>query len=1494
MKKIYHATTEKAFWQIVKDDEIRPSRPQTGDPEGVYVYDDREYALEGLFGWMADMPKFEGQTTAALLTIDATGLDLERDPNVSEHYFFTRKAVPYHRVTEVEMINIEDEEVNEIFSARAPAGQEGVEEVSESGAPSPVSASERRAWKKNDDAVYDEHAWYPIDNVWIPNEKRNAVYDDVVSRYDRSKKKPAVTGRSAGVGSMTRDDGHYWKKLTSGTPDARYEALLVDDGVHRSTSAARTGGRWVLATLNAVPGASLSGGVEFVDGEEITEGTSVETRGAREVAEELIEATEVAEHPSRDNHAAFVLAASRWFGRRARIMGFGERDEISYVVVVVDGIAFDGEGEQDVEDLARELGSSRWVGPKAVEELDGDVMEDAAFYAKMFKSHARAITLKDALPNPIPVWRVLFLKDVGDYEPDLGDHWSFDKRAALKYGREDTNASGGKATHIVSGLAPHDKVDWTMTVDRNTKWWWEKEIFVSAKDVLEKEIRPIGARRDEKIVSKGDPSLTEGRGRREVLAEMARSAKFRSTARLVPSASPPSPAVDRLYRRDHGHDPVRLSDVARWNEDPSSRPELSEKYSLALSRSGATRVDKSGKEKPVGHLEDVTVLDLSEDGGLVAVRYEASREDWSDYDESDLPEKVLSAGTELYHGTREDALPGIRSSGLRGDMSDGWSGQFLGPGVYVTTSKREAEEYWSDGTVATVRPKRDLRLLDVGSLGALSKLVLQLSGRGKERGQKLVARVASLGYDGIFSRGAGRGGGGQQAVVFDGDLLSVELSETLLVEDVLPAVERAAEILGDRRAALAAARHDPYPDKRMTPTVAAWIKRKKVQSAEEHAHDIVRHKDLRKRLKGLRVPATNRARTAEVKRLLAYDPTAARAPHEIAAWNAEVARLVDPDADLSPGDLPVVGRHGGFTMYRLDSPEACEAPLVKNAMSWCVTKGAFGKYGGPPYFAVVRDSDKSPFAMVIPAHFEKDPDEAVRNGTNSGRLSALDLRKIRPLVRLALPEGKFRRKKTYLRAVHADAPQVPKKAPASAAAALRTIRDRALAPGEWPAGEAVPSLRDADASLAYARDVIGARWPEGEEVVAKEAWVSLAYARDVIEGKFPEGEAAIAKNARTALDYARDVIKGRFPAGEEVVSKDAWASLWYARDVIKGRWTKGEATIATNTLVSLNYARDVIKGRWPEGEAAIAKDAWISLEYAKDVIKGRFSAGEEIIAKDALITHAYATDVIKGRFEKAEATIAKDAMAAVRYARYVIRGRFEKAEATIAKDAEAARTYARYVIKGRFENGKFIFDEGVNEVTVVDLRKKTNDDEDKGYDVCQALWDWVDGFTSQVRADVHGFDYVSFFTKRAGELGPGRGGRLYRFVKLDKAKMRSVLLGRPVKVEEGKTTSWSRDLEALKGHLRQAYTSGKVSYRGIIFRADVGDAEVLVDVMASAKKLGCPAGRGRRNPAEVDEVIVRGSGSRLVSSKDVAAVVTIEKKFGEEAVVSYEDARLEP
>jgi hypothetical protein len=532
---------------------------------------------------------------------------------------------------------------------------------------------------------------------------------------------------------------------------------------------------------------------------------------------------------------------------------------------------------------------------------------------------------------------------------------------------------------------------------------------------------------------------------------------------------------------------------------------------------------------------------------------------------------------------------------------------------------------------------------------------------------------------------------------------------------------------------------DPYKDagKLFTPVMANWLANKIVQSYDEHLYDIRKYKENRKKLTSAEVTTAN---FEKKKKLLGSKPEDFMGHYsDLQEWNKECEAIFDDGKSDNSAKEIEVAKHNGYTMYKIDKEKHLEIPLVKNKMNWCVTthkrdRGHYGNYGGPPYYAIMKDSDNSQFAMIIPKHFNEDPDQAVRDADNRNRLSPSNMKKVRPLIQMVLNPKKHTH--PYINAIY----DIKVKPPINPTPedVLKYISDNAIELGEWKEGEDIMA-KDSERSLEYARHLgPGKRFEKGEDAIAEEAWSSLRYAEHLGPGKrFEKGEDDIAKDAEYSLEYAQHLGPGkrfekgegaiseyvieslqyakhlgpgeRFGKGEDVISKNVGASIQYAQHLGPGkRFEKGEDTIAKFSGRSLVYAEHLGPGkRFEKGEDAIAKEPWESVEYAKHLGPGkRFEKGENAIAKISDYSLDYAIHLGPGkRFEKGEDAIAEDPFVSLEYAQHLgPEKRFEKGENIIAQFADASIIYAKH-IKSRFKLGeKEIKESGLWRTYKSDLR----------------------------------------------------------------------------------------------------------------------------------------------------------------------------------------------
>ena len=87
------------------------------------------------------------------------------------------------------------------------------------------------------------------------------------------------------------------------------------------------------------------------------------------------------------------------------------------------------------------------------------------------------------------------------------------------------------------------------------------------------------------------------------------------------------------------------------------------------------------------------------------------------------------------------------------------------------------------------------------------------------------------------------------------------------------------------------------------------------------------------------------------------------------------------------------------------------------------------------------------------------------------------------------------------------------------------------------------------------------------------------------------------ETAEDALNYAVDVLNAPFPEGETLIATDAYSSYSYADCILKAPFPLGEAAIATDAQYSYEYSQDVLHAPFPLGEAAIATNAHIFKMY---------------------------------------------------------------------------------------------------------------------------------------------------------------------------------------------------------------------------------------------------------------------------------------------------------
>lgn len=265
----------------------------------------------------------------------------------------------------------------------------------------------------------------------------------------------------------------------------------------------------------------------------------------------------------------------------------------------------------------------------------------------------------------------------------------------------------------------------------------------------------------------------------------------------------------------------------------------------------------------------------------------------------------------------------------------------------------------------------------------------------------------------------------------------------------------------------------------------------------------------------------------------------------------------------------------------------------------------------------------------------------------------------------------------YAKAIHA---RFPAGEPIIAKNASASVEYARILCARFPAGEPA-ILQSPQETLNYAR-ALGKRFPEGEPTILKNAESAAGYATEIIRARWPEAESVIAQNPAAILTY-----NGYFPeaitATAQVAAKTAWGAFTYAGEQ-KKRFPEGEAAILADPAYIIRYAKEIIGGRWPEGEVVLRDDASLASAYAEEVIHGRWPEAEPAIRTKADPALRYAVRVLKTRWPEAEETLRRDAYAAAAYAGLVIGGRWPEAEESIRREPNAILAYALLAINGRW------------------------------------------------------------------------------------------------------------------------------------------------------------------------------------------------------------------
>ena len=131
--------------------------------------------------------------------------------------------------------------------------------------------------------------------------------------------------------------------------------------------------------------------------------------------------------------------------------------------------------------------------------------------------------------------------------------------------------------------------------------------------------------------------------------------------------------------------------------------------------------------------------------------------------------------------------------------------------------------------------------------------------------------------------------------------------------------------------------------------------------------------------------------------------------------------------------------------------------------------------------------------------------------------------------------------------------------------------------------------RDSTYAYEYAKNIIGGRWPDGENAIKTSSYYALKYAKFILKrdkswtyksGRWPEAEPYIMKDGYEAYEYASDIL--------------AMEPTW---EYPKGRWPEAEPYIMQSSSGAHMYAAYILKRRWPEAEPYIEKDEYYWNKY---------------------------------------------------------------------------------------------------------------------------------------------------------------------------------------------------------------------------------------------------------------------------------------------------------
>lgn len=72
------------------------------------------------------------------------------------------------------------------------------------------------------------------------------------------------------------------------------------------------------------------------------------------------------------------------------------------------------------------------------------------------------------------------------------------------------------------------------------------------------------------------------------------------------------------------------------------------------------------------------------------------------------------------------------------------------------------------------------------------------------------------------------------------------------------------------------------------------------------------------------------------------------------------------------------------------------------------------------------------------------------------------------------------------------------------------------------------------------------------------------------------------RSSHGAYLCAKYIVGGRWPEAEERIAKDPRSAFYYALNILKGRWPEAEETLAQSPVWFQDYWTQILKGHWPK------------------------------------------------------------------------------------------------------------------------------------------------------------------------------------------------------------------------------------------------------------------------------------------------------------------------